>query len=114
MAKKTKDAVKRQASAKRSTTGKPKSTKPDCELPEALRSTGFHYERTAKLTKELVSGMGAQPKVIAGALLQANRPLTNAELTKAVSSRLSTRQEPKRVVSFYLVQWRNLGLVKRA
>jgi hypothetical protein len=113
MAKKT---VKRQASSKTSANGKPKGkkpAKPDCDLPVAQKRTGFRYEATGKLNKQLIDGMGAQPKVIASALLQAKRPVTNAELTEQVSGKLTTRQEPKRVVSFYLVQWRNLGFVKR-
>jgi hypothetical protein len=39
-------------------------------------------------------------------------PATAAEIADQVKDRLKTKQEPQRVVSFYLTAWKKLGIVK--
>jgi len=39
-------------------------------------------------------------------------PATAAEIAGQVKDRLKTKQEPQRVVAFYLTAWKKLDLVK--
>jgi hypothetical protein len=39
-------------------------------------------------------------------------PATAAEITDQIKGKLKTKQEPQRVVTFYLMAWKKLDLVK--
>jgi len=45
-------------------------------------------------------------------VMQKLGPATAAEIVSEVKGKLKTKQEPQRVISFYLVAWKKLGLVK--
>jgi hypothetical protein len=126
MAKKTKDAVKRQASAKNGKTKTTKVEKPDCELPEAVarlkdralklagkKPAGAQYQATGKLTSSLVKEMGVQPQAIAAAIVGSKQPLTNEQIQTLIKGKVKSVQPLSRVVSFYLTKWKHDGLVAR-
>jgi hypothetical protein len=39
-------------------------------------------------------------------------PATAAEIAEQIKDKLKTKQEPQRVVAFYLTAWKKLGVVK--
>lgn len=55
--------------------------------------------------------LGPQPLLIVRAMMDAGRALTVKEIADMIKSRLVTRQEPERVVNFYMSTWKKKGLV---
>ena len=55
-----------------------------------------------------IAGQGALIK----AALEKRGTATAAEITSDIDGRLQTKQEPHRVVTYYMLMWKSKGLVK--
>jgi hypothetical protein len=64
-----------------------------------------------QLTGELSDTTSSQQLLIRDVMKKLG-PATAAEIAGQVKERLKTKQEPQRVVSFYLTAWKKSGLVK--
>lgn len=103
----TTNLTEKKAKAKGKKKAKAKKTNGDA----VRKSTA--YAPSAKLTDQAIEELGNQAKVIADAVIK-HAPATLAQLADAVANKLTTKQDPKRVVAFYLTQFKNDGLIKKA
>lgn len=71
---------------------------------------GNTYQSTGDGRKKF-NDLTGQGKIVADALV-ASEPITAADLAAKIGGKLETKQEPARVVGFYLSQWKTDGLVK--
>lgn len=71
---------------------------------------GNTYMLTSKGAKNLAEASGQQAPIFH--VLSAGKPLTAAEITAKVASKLKTKQDAGLVVGFYLTQWKGDSLVK--
>lgn len=66
-----------------------------------------------QLARELSDIKSPQQLLIRDAMKKLG-PATAAEIAGQVKDKLKTKQDPQRVVSFYLAAWKKSGLVKAA
>src|SRR5690348_6039572 len=111
--KKSKKPRAKKAKAKATTTAKAKAKGKDKAKGQGRGRKSTVYEPSAKLTESAMEDLGSQAKVVAATLVK-TAPTTLSELAKSVASKLTTKQYPKRVVAFYLTQFKSDGLVKKA
>ncbi len=64
-----------------------------------------------QLTGELSDTTSSQQLLIRDAMKKLG-PATAAEIAGQIKGKLETKQEPQRVVAFYLAAWKKLNLVK--
>ena len=77
---------------------------------EPVQRVTQRYVRTNKEVKE----MKGQGRIILEALEKSDKPLNVSELTEQVKGKFETRQDPERVVGFYLSKWKREGIVNVA
>jgi hypothetical protein len=88
-----------------------KASKKAAAKKSATKGTrGNTYQSTADGRKKF-EAMTGQGKIVADGLIK-NEPITSSDLADKVGKSFETKQDPKRVVGFYLSQWKADGLVK--
>jgi hypothetical protein len=108
----TKEKKPRAKRAKAKAKPKAEAKPPRAKKGESFR-TSTVYAPSAKLNEKAIEELGDQAKIVAATLVK-KAPVTLAQLAELVTGKLTTRQDPKRVVAFYLTQFKADGLVKKA
>lgn len=83
---------------------------PDAKAAETRPRATQKYVRTSKEAKE----MKGQGRIVLEALNAAKEPMTVTQLTELLKGKFETRQDPERVVGFYLSKFKREGLVNVA
>jgi hypothetical protein len=88
-------------------------TKKKTTRKRAKKAAAKHMRQSAKyqLTGEFSNTTSPQQLLIRDVLKKLG-PATAVEIANQVKDKLKTKQEPQRVVSFYLAAWKKLGNVK--
>ena len=73
-----------------------------------------HKRQTTKyeLAGELSDKIKSPQQLLIRDAMQKLGPATVAEIADQIKDELKTKQEPQRVVTFYLTAWKKLGVVK--
>jgi hypothetical protein len=71
-----------------------------------------HQSAKYQLAGELSDKIQSPQQLLIQATMKKLGPATAAEIAGQVKSKLETKQEPQRVVAFYLAAWKKLGTVK--
>jgi hypothetical protein len=80
----------------------------------AKKATVRREQRTAKyeLAGVLSDKIKSPQQLLIRDAMQKLGPATAAEIADQIKDKLKTKQEPQRVVTFYLTAWKKLDLVK--
>jgi hypothetical protein len=90
-------------------------TKKKTTKKRAAKKATVRRERlTARyeLTGDLSDKVQSPQQLLIRDAMQKLGPATAAEIADQVKDRLKTKQEPQRVVAFYLTAWKKSGVVK--